>query len=105
MWFRELLEWLSANWVVIRDNWLLFLVFATIVASAAWHICKFVYDIKERKLPERKALQQELEVLQSENETLREKLRDLTTTQRMLGKEYMDEQGESISRNIVNALK
>lgn len=105
MWFKEFLEWLSANWVALKGNWVLFLVFAAIVASAAWQACKFVYAIKERKLPERKVLQQELEVLQSENENLREKLRDLTTTQRMLGKEYADEQGESISQNIANALK
>lgn len=102
-WIYELIAFIKDNWLVVKENFILFILFGVICFSLGLLYMKIRYlkDIKSAK--EQRETEKELEEVLNENKELREQVRDLSTTARML----RDDSGTtqtSIGEKIAGAL-
>lgn len=102
--FITLIELISENWDLIKGHPWLFIIFAVTISAITVICVRGFYAIKDKNIPERKELMDEVKKLKEKNDLLEDKIRDLTTTERMLRIDDSEVNRESIGKKIKDAL-
>lgn len=102
-WIYELIALIKDNWLVVKDNFILFILFGVICFSLGLLIIRIRYLKDIKSAIEQRKIEKELEEVLNENKELCEQVRDLSTTKRML----RDDSGTtqtSIGKKIADTL-
>ena len=100
----KIFEWIVDNFKFVKDNWETFLIFGVLTVALTHQFTQKHVKKQYDALPERIDLQGQVDHLKAENETLKEKLRDLQTTERLLVGAHGTHTSNSVGQLIDKAL-
>ena len=104
VWVFEGIKFLKENGIIIKDNWFLFVLFAIICFCLSWAVAKKYYQREKVKYSEYKKMKERVDELVRRNEKLEKQIRDLATTERMLVKQRVVKQEDSMGKKIADAI-
>lgn len=102
-WIYELIAFIKDNWLVVKENFILFVLFGVICFSLGLLYIRIRYLKDIKSAIEQRETEKKLEEVLNENKELREQVRDLSTTARML-RDGSDTTQTSIGKKISDAL-
>lgn len=83
-WIYELITLIKDNWLVVKENFILFILFGVIFFSLGLLFMRIRYLKDIKSAIEQREIEKKFNEILNENKDLREQVRDLSTTARML---------------------
>lgn len=83
-WIYELIVFIKDNWLVVKENFILFILFGIICFSLGLLFMRICYLKDIKSVTEQRELEKKFDEILNENRELREQVRDLSTSARML---------------------